>query len=295
MNTKPQPNRYIVAVSGGVDSTALLHMLTRMPHLELIVAHYDHGIRSDSYKDREHVQQLAKAYGLPFYYESGDLGEGISEEGARNARYAFLRQLKEAQRARAIITAHHQDDVLETVVHNLRRGTGRLGLAPMSKSVDIVRPLTGLTKRQLVEYARQHNLAWREDPTNQSDAYTRNRIRHHVLPKMSPKNRSKLLLYTSRVKVLNEEIDKLLQEYFAASLAARGLNRRSFAALPDNVSREVMAAWLRNQGIRNFDRKAIERLTHAAKTYQTGKRANVNGNVFLVIRPHHLALDGLER
>src|SRR5437764_343012 len=128
----PKPGKYVVAVSGGVDSVALLDMLARSDDLKLVVAHFDHGIRKDSAKDRKFVEDLAKNYDLPFVYEEGHLGSGTSEAVARGARYDFLHRVKKSHGAQAIITAHHQDDVLETAIINLLRGTGRKGLTSLT-------------------------------------------------------------------------------------------------------------------------------------------------------------------
>ena len=114
-----QPGTYVVAVSGGVDSMVLLDLLAKQPDIKLIVAHYDHGIRSDSKLDRELVASSAKKYKIPFVYESGNLGPGTSENQARIARYNFLRKVQKESKADAIVTAHHQDDALETAILNI--------------------------------------------------------------------------------------------------------------------------------------------------------------------------------
>src|SRR4051812_28994279 len=98
--------RYVVAVSGGVDSMVLLDLLARQPDLQLTVAHLDHGIREDSIKDRQLVQQVAQTHGLPFVYNRVELGAGTSEAAARQARYEFLHQVRRNSLAQAIITAH---------------------------------------------------------------------------------------------------------------------------------------------------------------------------------------------
>jgi tRNA(Ile)-lysidine synthetase-like protein len=124
--------RYVVAVSGGVDSVVLLDALSKLPNLELVVAHLDHGIREDSIEDRRFVASLAASYGLVFEYGEGRLGSGASEATAREARYNFLRGVKMKHDAKAIITAHHQDDLIETAILNMLRGTGRKGLTSLS-------------------------------------------------------------------------------------------------------------------------------------------------------------------
>jgi tRNA(Ile)-lysidine synthase len=128
MDISVEPGRYVIAVSGGVDSVALLHALTKRPALDMIVAHFDHGIRPESAQDAAFVRTLAESYGLPFVTDRVELGPDASEASARQARYSFLRTLQRQYDATSIITAHHQDDLLETAIINLLRGTGRRGL-----------------------------------------------------------------------------------------------------------------------------------------------------------------------
>jgi tRNA(Ile)-lysidine synthase len=165
---------YIVAVSGGVDSVVLLDMLAKT-HSNLIVAHFDHGIRDESADDAKFVGELATKYGLKFETKREELGVGTSEEQARTRRYEFLRAVAKKYKAK-IVTAHHGGDVIETIAINLQRGTGWRGLAVLDSS-DIVRPLLHVQKSELVNYAKQHKLQWREDSTNASDEYLRNRLR----------------------------------------------------------------------------------------------------------------------
>lgn len=169
--------RYIVAVSGGVDSVVLLDMLAGQPGLELIVAHFDHGIRGDSADDAQFVGAIARTYGFQFETKREELGTSASEELARERRYEFLRGLAQAHDAK-LVTAHHSDDIIETIGINLSRGTGWRGLAVLDS--DVVRPLLKLSKADILEYARLHQLTWREDSTNASDAYLRNRLRRKM-------------------------------------------------------------------------------------------------------------------
>ena len=166
--------RYVVAVSGGVDSVVLLHKFTKHPELEVIVAHFDHGIRDDSHEDAQFVEDLARRYGLPFETKREELGKQVSEERARDRRYEFLRTVANKYGAR-IVTAHHADDAIETVAINMTRGTGWRGLAVLDS--DVMRPLLAMTKQEIIDYAHVHNLKWHEDSTNAGDAYIRNRIR----------------------------------------------------------------------------------------------------------------------
>ncbi len=303
-----RPGKYVVAVSGGVDSVALLHLLAQMQETRnqkpetsentkrsmsnyyFLVAHFDHGIRNDSAKDRQHVQALARQYGLPFVYDVGRLGSGTSEARARAARYRFLYKVRLASDADAIVTAHHQDDVLETVVINLLRGTGRKGLSSLTSGKTIVRPLLQFPKSDIVDYANHHSLTWHEDSTNASDAYLRNRIRHHILPAWPAQERQKLVNITTHMQHINAQIDDLL----GSELQPR-LNREWFRVLPHDVATEVMAAWLRKQGLREFDKQTIERLTVAAKVAKSGKTIDAVKGRSVRIGEQDLALTPGER
>jgi tRNA(Ile)-lysidine synthetase-like protein len=285
MDISIKPGKYVVAVSGGVDSMVLLHMLQQQPDVQSVVAHFDHGIRADSSMDAEIVQQAAAGYGLPFVTAAGQLGAGASEAAAREARYAFLRQALAAHQARAIITAHHQDDVLETAIINMLRGTGRRGLSSLRSTDGIVRPLLHIPKQALVDYARQHRLQWREDSTNRDDRYLRNYIRLHIMPRMSAAERRELIAAVQNAARLNGHIDAALAGYTAGD----SLNRRWFSMLPHDVSTEVIAAWLRRRGAW-FDRAAVERLTTFAKTAQSGKVADIDKRWRLLAEKERLTL-----
>ena len=281
MDVRLAPGKYVMAVSGGVDSMALLHMLARqMAGDELVVAHFEHGIRPDSIEDLWLVEDAARRLGLPFIYEHGHLGEGASELQARDARYGFLRRVQAEQGARAIITAHHQDDVLETAILNGLRGTGSRGLSSLQSSDELVRPLLHVPKQELVRYAQANGLVWREDSTNQDLRYRRNYIRHKLVPRLDPPQRAALLARIAAAVRLNREIDQLVRDLLANQSTPDTLERRWFIRLPYSVSAEVMAAWLRIHGLA-FDRRTIHRLVVFAKTARPGKHADVDAIHYL--------------
>lgn len=276
MQLKIRPGKYVVAVSGGVDSMVLLDLLRQRPKVDLVVAHFDHGIRPESAEDRELVQRIAKAYDLPFVYAEGRLGPKASEALAREARYAFLRQVQAEQAAEAIITAHHQDDMLETAIMNLLRGTGRRGLSSLKSRKDLLRPLLDWTKKGILGYAEEQDLVWAEDSTNDDDRYLRNYIRHNILSRFTKEGREALTRHIKQARRVNEEIDKLLDKDLDEQPSQTELNRSWYVQLPYAVAAEMMAAWLRRNGILQFDRHMIERLVTAAKTASPGKLADVN-------------------
>ncbi|MDT8440758.1 MAG: tRNA lysidine(34) synthetase TilS [Desulfuromonadales bacterium] len=190
--------RVLVAVSGGVDSVALLHLLLRASRhveLELTVAHLDHGLRVESGADADFVRDLAGCLGLPVHIERIDVasrltpGAGGPEEVARHIRRRFLGQTAGAHDCRWIALGHQQDDQAETFLLRLLRGAGTSGLAAMRR-VDppYVRPLLDLTRTELVDYLRDQGFDWCEDASNRSPDFTRNRLRHQLLPQLREYN-----------------------------------------------------------------------------------------------------------
>lgn len=291
----PKPGTYVLAVSGGVDSVVLLHALQEQPDLRLVVAHYDHGIRDDAVDDRHFVAELTALYGLPFVYDEGHLGAGASEQTARQARYTFLHLVRQASGAAALITAHHQDDVLETAIINMLRGTGRKGLTALHSTPTLQRPLLGVPKTSILAYAHKHNLKWHEDSTNQDDTLLRNYVRHRLLPAFSEADRAQLLALISDSQHINQELDALLVNHLHLQGKSGHLDRQTFQQLPHAVARELMAAWLRSHELRQFDTKMLERLVVAGKTAQPGHRFPVTRGYHLAVEPRYLALQVPER
>lgn len=295
INISIDPGKYVVAVSGGVDSVSLLHMLYPLPGIGLTVAHFDHGIRADSDKDRLFVADLARRYGLLFVHARGNLGVSASEAQARHARYGFLYKVQAAAGASGLITAHHQDDVLETAILNILRGTGRHGIASLRSTGRVVRPLLHVTKSDILTYARNHELVWREDTTNAQDIYKRNYVRRHILPRFISDDRQKLYDHITNMQNLNQELDMELDTLLNSLITNEKLDRTKFIMLPHNISREIALTWLRRYGISDIDRPMIERFVHAAKTGMKGNKVNIKHKYYLSIQKHDLALELHER
>lgn len=204
----PKPGKYVVAVSGGVDSVALFDMLTKKGEYELVVAHVDHGVRQDADQDRELVQQLAQDNKFNFVITMLNFTSETSENEMRRARYDFLFGVMRDHGVDGIITGHHLDDVLETSIMNVRRGADRYGAAGGMNREGIIRPLINVSKQEIISYAKTHDLQWREDSTNSDTKYTRNDIRHNVIPEI---DRAKYLEHLRALHDLNAQIDLLLK------------------------------------------------------------------------------------
>jgi len=185
----------IVAVSGGADSVCLLHILDRFGRdhgLRLKVVHVHHGIRGkEADRDADFAAGLAAGLGLPCRVVYTDIPklakeQGMSlEEAGRLERYRILREEKEKEGAAWIALAHHLDDRVETVIFNMLRGSGLRGLRGiLPLQGDLIRPLISVERSEIESWLRTRDISWCEDSTNLDTDYTRNRIRHRIIPEM---------------------------------------------------------------------------------------------------------------
>ena len=190
----------VVAVSGGADSVALLHLLRSLEEcpLSLVVAHFNHLLRGEeSDGDEAFVAALAEMHGLPYAVRRFDVKEfagaqGLSlEEAGRVCRYRFFSDVAEQHGAATVALAHHADDQAETVLMRLLRGSGATGLCGMTaKTGDgrYVRPLLEVSRIQIEAYLAEHGLAYRTDSSNNDKSFLRNRIRHELIPYLETYN-----------------------------------------------------------------------------------------------------------
>ncbi len=201
--------RVLMAVSGGPDSLALLAILRDLQPtlpLHLTVAHFDHGWRPESGQDAHFVAALAERWG--FQRIMGQAGSPLAhtENAARTARYAFLRQAATDSASSVIATGHTQDDQVETLLLHLLRGAGAHGLAAMRpRSADLARPLLATTRRELERYLADHQLEPRRDPTNEDPRFARNRLRQVVLPALDTFHPQARRLLARAADILAEE------------------------------------------------------------------------------------------
>lgn len=187
----------VLAVSGGVDSTALLRATAALKLAgpgRLVVGHFHHGLRPAADDDERFVVQLCGELGIACETGRADvattaqsLGDGV-ENAARQARYRFLQALAEQHGARLVATAHTADDQAETILHHIIRGTGLAGLAgmprcrPLSPAVSLLRPLLSIRRREVLDYLKKIKQPYRDDESNEDRQFTRNRIRHELMP-----------------------------------------------------------------------------------------------------------------
>ena len=181
--------KLLLAVSGGLDSMVLLHLLQQLPYT-IAIAHCNFQLRGiESFEDQSFVQNYALQHQIPFYYTQFDTQAFANDYklstqvAARELRYDWFYEQLELHQFDFVLTAHHADDNLETFLINLSRGTGLDGLSGIPAQNDaVLRPLLPFSRAAIEEYAKANNLQWREDSSNASDKYLRNQIRHHLVP-----------------------------------------------------------------------------------------------------------------
>lgn len=271
----PPKDRYLIGVSGGRDSIALLHSLVDLGYKNLIVCHLDHQLRGrSSAADARFVEKLAARYDVDLAIESANvraLAKKLSiETAARKTRYSFFAKVAKRRKCRTIFLAHHADDLVETFLINLFRGAGSTGLSGMrevtTRRVDdvdltIARPLLGVWRSDIDKYVRKHRLKFREDASNKSLAPLRNRVRRCVIPyleKTLGRNIRQNIWRTAMIMSEEENFfETLLPEKLSdlTALAVEPLRKMSLA-----VQRRMLHKWLRAADVADIGFDLVERV-----------------------------------
>lgn len=267
----------LVALSGGVDSVVLFDMLWRRGE-RLVTAHVDHGMRPDSAADARFVAALASSYGVECVMARLELGAGASEAKARQARYEFLQQ-QAARLGATIVTAHHQNDLVETIAINLERGTGWRGLGVLGRS-DIERPLLGMSKQLIYEYAARHRLEWCEDSTNTSRVYLRNRLRHQI--RLDERATEQLAVLRERQIALRRDIEQRVAE-----LSSVYTSRYWLLLAGEAVAREVLRHECKRQCGRAPLTQQLQRAWTAIRTGRPGTSYQLGEGITLTLTLKH--------
>lgn len=264
----------IVAVSTGVDSMALLDLLQRLPagrRPRLLVAHVNHELRDQSTVEEAYLTDYCRQAGLSLrvaHWPKEDHPEHGVEEAARHFRYAFFKRLLTEYHAAAVVTAHHANDLTETMLMKMTRGgqldqlIGIRDQRPLGRG-KLVRPLLPFTKAELYRYARVRGLKWFEDQTNQELTVARNRYRHQIIPALERENPqliTHLLDYRAQLTELlawrNQELARLLDTV----QAGQHLELAAFTQLPAFQQAELLRYWLEQSGVTDLKADLIDQL-----------------------------------
>ena len=291
----------VVAVSGGVDSMTLLHLLRfggAAPSPSLHAAHLDHRMRADSAADAAWLGGICAEWGVTFHLRAAAIPVRTEAEG-RKLRYDFLAEVAEDLGTGAVVlTGHTADDQAETVLFRIARGSGPRGLRGIHPGPppSPVRPLLPFRRAQVEAYAAAHGVPHREDPTNRDPGWTRNRIRHEILPALEtavPGAAAALATLADTSRAEAAALDQLLDERIAAlalpgsatpSQPALSFDRETLAALPD----PLLAVLLRRAAARmggSPGRAATAALLCFVREAPSGRRVTLEGGVAV---EHHL-------
>jgi tRNA(Ile)-lysidine synthase len=271
----PPRVRYLIGVSGGRDSVALLNWLVSLGYDKLIVCYLNHQLRGrSSDADARFVQKLAAKYQIGFELGAANVRalarkkKMSLETAAREARYSFFSRAAKRRRCHKIFLAHHADDLVETFLLNLIRGAGLTGLGGIRDvssrqihglELTILRPLLSIWRSDIDKYVREYHLRFREDATNKNLAPTRNRIRNRIIPyleKILDRNIRQNLWRTATIAAEEENwLDKEVPDSTNVDLSVPKLR-----ALPITLQRRAILKWLRARNIADVGFDVIERV-----------------------------------
>ncbi|MGN4047477.1 tRNA lysidine(34) synthetase TilS [Pseudomonas sp. SM4] len=265
LNLEPWRNaaHWRIAFSGGLDSTVLLHLLASLAKFEslppLSAIHIHHGLQAAADAWPQHCQSVCDALGVPLLIERVKVQPGASlERAARDARYAVFSSL--TQTDNVLLTGQHRDDQAETLLFRLLRGAGVRGLSGMLAQRPVgqgtlIRPLLDISRAELEEYAQAHQLRWIEDPSNQDRQFSRNYLRHQVMPLLSarwPQAQASMARSAAHLREAQGLLDELAQIDLAQAATAHdyawlglpSLELAPLAALSAARQRNAISHWL---------------------------------------------------
>ncbi|EDY19911.1 tRNA(Ile)-lysidine synthetase [Chthoniobacter flavus Ellin428] len=272
MNTAFSPEeRCLIGVSGGRDSVALLHQLHAAGFRELIVCHLDHALRAESVADAQFVEKLARKLDYAFVLQREDVAtlakqrKKSLETTAREARISFFTHVAREHDCPRLFLAHHADDQVETLLFNLFRGAGAAGLAGMSalstRTIDgvtlqISRPFLGTWREEIEAYILRHKLSFVEDASNSDRKFTRNRLRHDIIPVLEQAFGRDIRRSIWR----SAEILRAEDDLFADLLGNTPpeLSVPALAAEPIAIQRRRLRAWLKLHGVADIGFEEVE-------------------------------------
>src|SRR5437867_1115049 len=289
----PPDARYLIGVSGGRDSVALLHWLINLGYNKLIVCHLNHQLRGrSSDADARFVKKLTAEYHLDLELAAADVRALAQkkkmsvETAAREARYSFFARAAKRRRCHKIFLAHHADDLVETFLLNLIRGAGLTGLGGMRDvssrqiheiDLTILRPLLSVWRTDIDKYLREYHLRFREDATNRNLMPTRNRIRNRIIPYLEKILGRNIRHNIWRTAVIAAEEEKWLDNWVPDSINAH-LSVPKLRSLPVALQRRAILKWLHAQNISGVGFDAVERVRSLAEPEASIAKVNLARN-----------------
>lgn len=312
-------NGILLAISGGRDSMALLHAVARLQTVlalpQIAAAHLNHGLRGESGRqDAELVKTTCESLNVPVVISECEAGQlelasrGSIEDAARIARYKFLQSTAEQLGISLIATAHYAADQAETVLHNILRGTGLRGLRGiperrrLNASVELIRPMLTITDGAVAEYVQNNNIEFGTDASNIDTRFTRNRIRHDLLPQLrsefNPQVGEALIGLAAQTQELLETLDKIAEALLAKAVLEQTsehcrLDASHLRQQPEAIVRHAMTVLWQQQNWprRKMNRDHWNRLTAMLFGATPTPSADLPGGVRVVLRGNLLAFE----
>ena len=238
----------VVGCSGGPDSMCLLHLIKEIFSNKLICIHINHNLREESASELEFVKKYCFDNSIIFESCTFEKKEKITESEIRKKRYAYFEEIINKYNAKYLLTAHHGDDLVETILMRLSRGSNLKGysgipIKSINKNYILLRPLLYLTKNNIEEYNKNNNIKYVIDKSNDTDDYTRNRYRHHVLPTLKKENNNihlKYLKFNNELLEYHNYIDTIVLEEINKNYLDNEYSLKEFENLDDLIKRKVI-------------------------------------------------------
>ena len=286
----------ITATSGGPDSMVLLNLLSTVKKeksLTIVCAHVNHKLRKESDDEAKMVKEYCAQNNIIFEYMTIDEYKGNTENYARKKRYEFFETLIKKYSSPYLLTAHHGDDLMETIMMRLIRGSSLKGYAAFSEitsKIDykIYRPLITKTKEEILNYVKSNNIPYALDKTNDSDVFTRNRIRKYILPYLKKENKNVHLKFLEFSKTLTETeiyLNKQTQKAISNTYKDNKLNLDLFLKEEPLIQKKIIQNILDKtykENINLIKDVHVNNILHAVKNNKPNQKINLPYNKILI-------------
>lgn len=242
----------VVGVSGGPDSMALLHfmaMIRKSLDIPIVCAHVNHNVRKESEEEKEFVREFCEQYDIVFeYMKIEDYGDDNFHNEARDKRYQYFGSMVKQYHAKYLLTAHHGDDLIETILMRIVRGSTLRGYSGFSRIVKrddytILRPFIHLTKEEIYHYLEEYHIPYVQDSSNQKDVYTRNRFRKYIVPEFKKEDshvHHKFYKFSKILLEYNDYIDEQVTKYMNEVYPQNTLNIDKFKKLETIIQMKII-------------------------------------------------------
>jgi len=287
----------IVGVSGGPDSVFLLDLciaFARKTAIKVVVAHVNHGLRgAESNDDAKFVGKIAREKKLGFeMLKLKKLPAGNLEEVCRNARYDFFEKLRRKHKAAWILTAHQQNDLIETVLFNLVRGSfldGLKGMETADEKRRLLRPLLGITKEQILAELKAKRVPYRIDSSNKNSRFSRNLIRNEIIPllkKINPAFQESMIKNVENIAKIRNLLAKHSDEWIRKNNAAKNIPLKEFLAEPLPMQKNLLAElYKRTHGNTvKFNGKHLQQIIEVLHKKKAGIKKEFGDGCFITIK-----------